>query len=496
MKAEITEILKKEPILRAVFESAVAVNPVRPLVSYRVKAKAYLVGGVVRNLVLSRPPGFDYDIVLDGKVKEAAELLASKLKGSAFLLDKKLGSYRVTIKGKRDVFNIDISKYKGKDILEDLRNRDFTINAMALEINSLFKSRKADIIDIFGSRNDAKKKTIRMLNPDIFEEDPIRLLRAVRLSAQYGLNIDKDTERLIKAEAGLLSKSSWERIRDEFFSILACPESVHYINRLYELSLLCEIIPEIKEWEQMDGYDLVSHAIRTLEQGERLIAEMKTFAPEFAGDIDAHFQILFGNIKRSGLFKLALFIHDAGKPLTMKREDERIRFIGHETGGETISKRIARRLKISRKGVALIAMLVRNHHRVFNLAFLDKPTKRSKAHLFRAMAGENGLDLLLLSLADARATRGGEDHALAALVKDLIGFYYKVYSISKPKPVLNGEEAMKIFGVPQGILVGRILEKLSDAEGEGLIKNKKDAVRYIEKWLSENNSKGGVDPNA
>src|SRR3989304_9710277 len=83
-------------------------------------------------------------------------------------------------------------------------------------------------------------------------------------------------------------------------------------------SLLCEIIPEIKEWEQMDGYDLLSHAIRTLEQGERLIAEMKTFAPEFAGDIDAHFQILFGNIKRSGLFKLALFIHDAGKPLAMK----------------------------------------------------------------------------------------------------------------------------------------------------------------------------------
>src|SRR4030067_440369 len=437
MKAEITGILKKEPILRAVFESASAVNPVRPL-----------------------------------------------------------APYRVTIKDKRDVFNIDISKYKGKDILEDLRNRDFTINAMALEINSLFKSGKTDIIDIFGSRNDAKNKTIRMLNPDIFEEDPIRLLRAVRLSAQYGLNIDKDTERLIKAEGWLLSKSSWERIRDEFFSILACPESVHYINRLYELSLLCEIIPEIKEWEQMDGYDLLSHAIRTLEQGEGLIAAMKTFAPEFAGDIDAHFQILFGNIKRSGLFKLALFIHDAGKPLAMKREGDRIRFIGHETGGETISKRIARRLKIRRKGGALIAMLVRNHHRVFNLAFLDKTTKRSKAHLFRAMAGGNGLDLLLLSLADARATRGGEDPVLAALVKDLIAFYYKVYSISKPKPVLNGEEGMKIFEVPQGIMVGRILEKLSDAEGEGLIKNKKDAVRYIKKLLSENNSKGGSDPYA
>src|SRR3989304_3473547 len=222
MKAEITGILKKEPILRAVFESASAVNPVRPLAPYRVKAKAYLVGGVVRNLVLSRPPGFDYDIVLDGKVKEAAELLASKLKGSAFLLDKKLGSYRVTIKGRRDVFNIDISRYKGKDILEDLKNRDFTINAMALEINSLFKSGKADIIDIFGSRNDAKNKTIRMLNPDIFEEDPIRLLRAVRLSAQYGLRSEEHTKRFIKAESGRLSKSSWERIHDD---LLKRPDS-------------------------------------------------------------------------------------------------------------------------------------------------------------------------------------------------------------------------------------------------------------------------------
>ncbi|HBR16380.1 MAG: hypothetical protein A3G39_06380 [Deltaproteobacteria bacterium RIFCSPLOWO2_12_FULL_43_16] len=472
MKSDAILQLKKEPILHAIFD---VVNTV--------KAKAYLVGGVLRNLALSRPFGFDYDIVLDKQIKETANLIAGKLKGSPFLLDKKLGSYRVNIKSSKGVFNIDISPYKRKDIVEDLRNRDFTINALAVDMNALFKKSDATIIDIFKGINDAENKIIRMLKTDIFDEDPLRLLRAARLSAQYDLTIDKETEKCIKQKANLLTKSSWERIRDEFFLILSCSEAARHVKRLYELSLLCEIISEIRNWEDLEDYDLFSHAIKTLEQGERLYNNLNAFMPEFAENLTAYFEMQLGNIPKEGLFKLTLFLHDVGKTATMEREGERIRFIGHEVEGEIINKRIGRRLKLSKAAIVFIAKLTKNHHRVFNLASLAKLTNRSKAHLFRVMGGEDGLLLLLLALADARATRDGDDPELVSIVKDLIDFYYKIYSVKKPKPVLTGEEVMDIFDIPEGVMVGRILNKLAEAEGEGIVKDKSDAVPFIKNWL-------------
>ncbi len=481
MKPAVISKLKNDIVVKAVFDAVDTTG-----------AKAYLVGGIVRNLVLSRPFGFDYDIALDGKIKEAANFLAERFKGSPFLLDKKSGSYRVVVKTRCGPYvNIDLSPFKGEDILEDLKNRDFTINAMAVDIAALFREKKTSLIDIFNGQRDAKNKTIRMIKPEIFDDDPLRLLRAVRLSAQYGLIIDKETERCIKKKSDLLTKSSWERIRDELFAILEIAESVSYVKRLYELSLLQKIIPEIKEWGRktsfpvLAGYNLLRHAFKTLEQGEKLYNNLKVFVPELADNIDNSFQKPIGSVSKKGLFKLALLIHDAGKPATMKHEGKRIRFIGHEVEGETIGKRIARRLKLSRAAVAFAARLVRNHHRVFNLASLERLTERSKAHLFRAAGGEDGIALALLSLADARATRNGDDPELAVFVKDLIGFYYKVYSVKKPKPLLNGNEVMEIFGISEGIMVGKILEKIAEAEEKGIIKNKRDVVGFIKDWLEK-----------
>lgn len=474
-KTEIIRRIKDDPFIRAVFDAVDSTG-----------VEAYLVGGALRNLILSRPLGFDYDFVLDGKVGDVANLLGRRLKGSPFLLDKAHGSYRISIKRDGGMFNIDLSSYNGEDILEDLNNRDFTINAMAVDINTLFRNTDVDLIDIFSGQADAENKIIREVKPGVFDDDPLRLLRAVRLAAQYGLIIDKTTERHIKTKAALLTASSWERIRDEFFFILDCPQSVNYLKWLYELSLLHEIIPEISGWNDLaGGYNLAYHAFKTLEEGEWLINNLQAFVPEFAGNIDNSFQMLIGNVSKKGLFKLALFIHDAGKPETIKQEGEIIRFIGHDVEGEVICKRIGRRLKLSRNAAGFISKLVRNHHRVFNLASLERLTDRSKAHMFRVMgeghAGDSdGIFLLFLSLADARATRGGDDPELASFIKGLVDFYYKIYAVKRPRPILNGNEIMDIFNIPEGVAVGRLLRKLAEAEGDGIIKNKRDAVQFIQ----------------
>jgi len=474
MRADSICRIKNDPVIRVIYDAVSSAG-----------VKAYLVGGALRNLILSRPLGADYDVVMDCKVMEMANLLGKRLQGSPFLIDKAFGSYRISIKRDSGIFNIDLSSYNGKDIMEDLNNRDFTINAMAVDINTIFRNTEVALIDIFSGQADAENKTIREVKPGIFDDDPLRLLRAVRISAQYDLTIDKTTERYINTKAELLTTSSWERIRDEFFIILECQHAVNHLKRLYELSLLHEIIPEIRVWDdQPGGYNLVYHAFKTLEEGEWLMNNLKVFVPEFAGNIDSSFRMLMGNVSQKGLFKLALFIHDAGKPETLKQEGEIISFIGHDVRGEVISKQLGRRLKLSRNATAFISKLVRNHHRVFNLAALERLTDRSKAHLFRVMGegsvwDSTGAFILLLTLADARATRGGDDPELAYFIKSLIAFYYKIYLVKQPRPILNGNEIMDIFNIPEGVAVGRLSRKLAEAEGVGIIKNKKDAVKFL-----------------
>lgn len=459
--------LKEDPIIKEVYTA-----------SRMFGVKTYLVGGVIRDLILSNPTGYDYDIAVSGEVERVTNLIARSVGGSPFPLDKELGSFRVTIKKGGLPIHLDLSPIKGKDILEDLSSRDFTINAMAVDLDCLFRG-ESSILDPFGGLGDGREGIIRVVGPRTFQEDPVRLLRAVRFSSQYGLVIEEGTKRDIMASAGLLGLSSRERVRDEFFIILTSPSASRYLKELHTLGLLREIIGEVKIWETLRGYDLLSHTFSTVEETEVLLVDLPGFIPEVSTPLLEHLQEKIAGVSRVGFVKLAAFLHDAGKPLTMKGEGERVRFLGHEVEGEKIGKMVGRRLKLSKKAVALLARLIRNHHRVFGLASLEKVSHRSKAHFFRALEGGDGLDLLLISLADARATRGGDDPELSALVKDLVTFYFKVYAIHKPPPLLRGSDVMEILGIPEGVIIGRVLKRLAEAEAEGIVKNKGEAIEFI-----------------
>ncbi|MBI5287253.1 MAG: CCA tRNA nucleotidyltransferase [Deltaproteobacteria bacterium] len=478
--------LKENPIVREVYTA-----------SKEAGVDAYLVGGVVRNLSLSFPIGCDYDIALSGDVERVTNLFASRVGGSPFPLDRETGFFRVVVKGressqfgvrsselKSQISNlksqiyVDFSPFKGKDILEDLGFRDFTINAMALNLNHLFKG-EVSILDPFGGLEDGKNRIIRVVGQNTFRDDPVRLLRAVRFASQYSFTVEDVTAGAIKADAQLLSHSSWERIRDEFLILLSQARTSQYLELLYKLGLLKEVITEVGGWEDIGGYDLLYHTLKTVEEVDALLSDISGFLPELSMPLLEHLQETIGSIPRVGLLRLAAFLHDVGKPLTMKVEGERLRFIGHEVEGEDIGKRISKRLKLSKKAIAIVTRLIRNHHRVFALASLEKVSQRSKAHLFRSVGGEDGLELLLIALADARATRGGDDPELASLVKELISFYYAVYTVHRPPPLLNGHEVMDILDIPEGVMVGRVLKKLAEAEAGGVVKDKKEAVSFI-----------------
>lgn len=442
--------------------------------------KAYLVGGVIRNIALKKKFIPDYDFAVTGDVEGFSAAVASLLDGTSFLLDKETRSFRVVVKTDSLSLTVDLSPLKGAGIIDDLKERDFTLNAMALDVAVLFGEPYPSIIDPAGGLEDSLSGLVRMTSAKAFDDDPLRALRAVRIATQYGLKITPDTAALIRKKAVLLERTSSERIRDELVMLFESGAASVGVRLLYDYGIVNTIIPEIAGWADIGDYNLLEHALKTLKEAEKLLSELNDEKfPGLSKRLKYHFSLAEGNISKDTLFKMAAFFHDTGKPYAISREEGRLRFIGHDHQGSIVLKEIFERLKFSRKTSNELIRLVKNHHRVFMLAKLEERTVRAKAHLFRAMGNSGGVDLLCLSLADARATRGGEDEELFSLVLDLLTFYYGVYVKKRPRPLFDGMEIMRIFGVPEGRQVGEIMDIINEGIEKGLVKSKKGAVAYV-----------------
>jgi poly(A) polymerase len=179
----------------------------------------YIVGGSIRDLICDRTP-FDYDVVVQGDPASFAKRLASKTSGRLVELGKHEQTMRRVIT--RDLI-FDIMPLNGTTIEEDLLQRDFTINAMAVAVSC------GSLIDRLGGRQDLASKKIRMVFMDVFRKDPVRLIRAYRMAAAFDFSIDPDTRRILARDAHLISGSAGERVREEFFKILQCAGSHAYL---------------------------------------------------------------------------------------------------------------------------------------------------------------------------------------------------------------------------------------------------------------------------
>lgn len=466
--------LKKDPLAALVRSAAVQAG-----------AGVWVVGGVLRNLALGLTAAPDYDFVTaGGDLKALCSSVAAKTGGTSFLLDKETLSYRVAaVFGGRAV-TLDFSPVKG-DISNDLSLRDFTVNAIAVDLESIFvDGASISVLDPSGGVGDAARRRLKATSKGVFDDDPLRSLRAVRLSLQYGLSIDTDTLKLIKEKSGLLERSSAERKRDELAAIFSTPGTAEAVRLLYSTGIIEEVLPGAAGWADVDGYALLDHSLETLEAAEAILSDPGAVFPGFARELKEHFCARPGSADTGTVFKLAAFLHDFGKPGCLKREDGRLRFIGHDSAGAALVKEALLRLKFSRKTASGVASLVKDHHRVFNLAALREPSARARAHFFRAAGGSQGLTLLCLAVADARATRGSDDPGLVRLAREMLGFYYGVYIKKGPRPLLTGSEIMSKFGISEGPLVGEALREVSDGVERGEVKSKKEAVSLVERLLA------------
>ncbi|MDE2027742.1 MAG: CCA tRNA nucleotidyltransferase, partial [Candidatus Omnitrophica bacterium] len=202
--------------------------------------RVFLVGGALRDYYV-KGRGHDLDFAVDNGAIALSRKVARRIKGSFVLLDKEHGSARVVKKLDKEIWTFDFTDWRGKGIQEDLYLRDFTVNAMAVDI----LAGAPKLLEVQGARRDLDTGLVRMTNPKAFQEDPLRLLRAFSLTAGLGFKIEAKTLRQIKKDAPLISKVAVERIREEIFRILASRRAYETCRAMDAIGLLPQVIPQL-----------------------------------------------------------------------------------------------------------------------------------------------------------------------------------------------------------------------------------------------------------
>lgn len=459
------------------------------------KVQLYIVGGYLRDLILKREKDYpDIDFCLkSGAIKFGREL-ATELKAGFVILDSEHGCCRIVKRMDNVFYTLDFTDFRGPSLKDDLLHRDFTINALAINLKealSQAKIRKDLFLDLFNGQEDIELKTIRIIKKENFDEDPLRILRAFSLSSIFDFKIEDKTFKLAQSKKRKLLEVSPERIRDELFKILDSEYTYRCLKGLDKTGILELIMPEIKPMRGLNQgpyhhLDVLEHSFETVKQVEHILSKEYIRNEEFQDYMN---EVISSMRKRKSLLKLGAFLHDIGKPKTMRHEKERTIFHGHECVGAGISKSIARRLKFSNDELDALKKMVFWHLRPGYMADATVLTKRAKFRFFRDCAKE-AVSVLVVSLADQRSTRGPltlEDARLdhERVVSALIKEYFKKLKEKKVEHLIDGFDLMRKFKIDPGPLIGKVLSEIEELQATNTVKTKKDALLKAGKIIAK-----------
>lgn len=449
----------------------------------------FVIGGAVRDRYLGKPV-FDIDLALPYSPDKIAKKIADQLKGSFFLMDEERGITRIALENGHQ---IDLAKRQGRTFEEDVDRRDFSINALAVPLDEWEKpSWKKHIVDRHNGLADLKKKNIRALSPTIFKEDPLRLLRAYRAMAELGFTIDKNTEKLIATHKNRLKKAAPERSHDELLKILASPRAYATLSAMEKSGLLDVFFPEAKRLRaSAPNYygkgGVLKHTLESVLCFERIHESLSSWFPRVHKKIAAYLNEKISNHPRYAHLKWALLLHDIGKPATEKVIDGRLRFFEHEHVGADKIPKMAARYRWSNEEVGRYAKLVRNHMRPGNLASHPQVTDKAIHRFFRDL-GDDAIGMLLVSLGDhltyltpQQRKRRSSSHEKVTI--KMINRYYQAKEKILPAKILNGHDIMNAFHLKPSPQIGELLKQVMEAQAEGKIRTKKDALDYLKRRI-------------
>ena len=446
--------------------------------------EAYVVGGCVRDFLLGKKPN-DWDVTTNAAAEEVQKIFLESF------YNNKFGTVTVVNKNVKDesLKNIEITTYRidvgysdrrhpdeikfVPNLEEDLKRRDFTINAMAIEVKSQkLKIESHKIVDLFNGQDDLKNKIIKAVgDPNKrFNEDALRMLRAVRFAVQLDFEIEKATFESIKKNSALLKFVSQERIRDELEKIILSNKPSEGIELLRESGLLKYIIPEL---ELGVGVSQNRHHIYTIY--EHCILSLK-YCPSEKLET-----------------RLASLMHDIAKPQTKVGVGQDSTFYNHDFVGARFSKRILRRLKFPGKIVDKVSLLVKNHMFYYNV---DEVSEAGVRRIIKRVGKENLKDLMDLRIADRLGS--GVPKAKPYKLRHLEYLIEKVSRdpISPKMLKVSGQDIMKILNIKPSPKIGAILKVLLSEVIEDPEKNTNEYLENRVQELSKLSEEEIIDLNS
>ena len=545
----------------------------------------------------------DWDIVTFGDAHKTARQLADALGGHYVHMHAKASRVIVFVEDTgsshtRKEICFDISPQIGKTIEDDLRQRDFTINAIAAPLDEVVRYLESNqerpitfrrgwplwspaegrnqqpehveeeratikaiptttqppsplqdnvgtdsdivgaplagaledgmgalgswLIDPLHGLPDLQARRLKAVDEQIFRHDPLRMLRAVRLMMRYQLQLDPRTASLITHDAELLSEVAWERIHDEFYAILGPEGAANRLRFLDAHGLFITIFPEFVPARGMRQpnphyWDVLTHSIETvgaLEHIAHLVQDNTMHAPNPVGapfmgarqggedeltNIDmAEISSLLLEAEQQGIFslagltaprmKMAALLHDIGKPVTYSCDGEgTIHFYNHPLAGVPLVEQVMRRLCASTQDRRLAQLVAAHHMRPGQLG-QDGPVTLRAIRRYFVDLGPTGIYVAMFSLADHLATFGpkpiGEAwHRHLGVVRQLLTSYIRERDSILPPRLISPEELIRRLKLEPGPIVGQLLDLISEAQAEGKIHSKEEAIWFAEEHL-------------
>jgi tRNA nucleotidyltransferase/poly(A) polymerase len=447
---------------------------------------AWVVGGAVRDAVLGLEVG-DVDLAVPGDPEPVARRIASDFDGHAFELSAEFPTWRAGDRENR--WQVDVATLRGPSITEDLALRDFTVGAMA--VNLLTR----EGLDPNGGMEDLARGIIRVVGPGSFPEDPLRLMRAARLAAQFGWQIDPETLVLGRESAKRSREPAGERSLSELCRLMAARDPVAGLAAMEGLGLFETLLPEVGEMRGVvqgpnHHLDVYGHTVEVLEGVLRIESELDRFVGVNAAAVaDLLREPLADGVTRSTGLRLAALFHDCAKPATRTEADGFISFRGHDQAGAETVLEVFARLKSSRRLAGYVADLTRNHL-ILGFMVPERPLPRGRIFDYLRQTEPNAIDLTLLTVADRLAARGSSSVAgqemvsgHLALAEEMIGEALAWREQGPPARLLPGGELADQLGIRPGPELGRILESLDRAVFCGEVGSATEAVEYARRLL-------------
>lgn len=468
---KLIEKIKNDEIINLIIEHVKKISE---------KAEIYLVGGAIRDFCLNKE-NFDKDIIFDKADAEVfAKSLAKMLDASFIFLDEENKIYRIVLQDKINI--IDIAEPIGKNIEEDLKRRDLTINSVAINLKSF------EILDINNGLKDLENKKIHHISERNFIDDPLRLLRAYRFEAMLGFDMDEELTKIIKNHAQKINKPAIERINYELLKLFGGDFTQKTLINMDKTGLLEELFPITKELKKVPPnahhhLDLFEHSIEVVKQIQDIYEESSIEIKEHLQNID------FGGATRLSHLKLAGFLHDIGKPSTWTIEEDtgKHRFIKHDDVGSKMGIKLLKTAKFSKKQIDYIAKMIKYHIYPSHLVSCGEVNDKVYMRFIRKMETEV-IDIIILAMADRLSARGPEitDEIVKKNIKNLqklLDFYIHVKDSIKPLPkLLSGEEIMEILNIKPSKELGNIIKEIQEAQVSGDITTREEALKHIEQY--------------